>query len=100
MLRAGLERSGLRQHFRWVISVDSVKQYKPSPRVYQLAPKTMRLGKGEILFVSSNSFDVAGAKSFGLRVCWINRGQLPLDPLGQRPDLAVRNFEELLAALE
>ena len=100
MLRAGLERSGLRQHFRWVISVDSVKQYKPSPRVYQLAPKTMRLGKGEILFVSSNSFDVAGAKSFGLRVCWINRGQFPLDPLGQRPDLTVRNFEELLAALE
>lgn len=100
MLRAGLERSRLRPYFRWVISVDSVKQYKPAPRVYRLAPKAMRLGKGEILFVSSNSFDVAGAKSFGLRVCWINRGQAPLDPLGQRPDLSVRNFEELRAALE
>jgi len=100
MLRAGLERSRLRPYFRWVISVDSVKKYKPSPRVYQLAPKVMRLGKGEILFVSSNSFDVAGAKSFGLRVCWINRSGVPLDPLGLRPDLTVENFEELRAALE
>jgi 2-haloacid dehalogenase len=100
MLRAGLERSGLRPYFRWVISVDSVKQYKPSPRVYQLAPRTMRLGKGEILFVSSNSFDVVGAKSFGLRVCWINRGGVPLDPLGPRPDLTVENFDDLRATLQ
>ena len=56
MLRAGLERSRLRPYFRWVISADSVKQYKPAPRFYRLAPKAMRLGKGEILFVSSNSF--------------------------------------------
>jgi 2-haloacid dehalogenase len=38
MLRVGLEHSGLRPHFRWVISVDAVKAYKPSPKVYQLVP--------------------------------------------------------------
>lgn len=99
MLRAGLERTGLRSHFRWVISVDVVKLYKPSPRVYQLAPKQMKLKKAEILFVSSNSFDVVGAKSFGFKVCWINRTGAPLDPLGPRPDLAVRSFDELEASL-
>jgi 2-haloalkanoic acid dehalogenase type II len=59
--------------FRWVISVDAIRLYKPSPRVYQLAVTKMKLRKEEILFVSSNSFDVVGAKSFGFKVCWINR---------------------------
>lgn len=99
MLRTGLERAGLRRHFRWVISVDEVKLFKPSPRVYQLAPRHMRLQKAEILFVSSNSFDVVGAKAFGFKVCWINRAGAPLDCLGPRPNLVVTSFNELVAAL-
>lgn len=99
MLRTGLERTGLRPHFRWVISADSVKLYKPSPKVYQLALKHTRLQKAEILFVSSNSFDVLGAKSFGFKVCWINRTGAPLDTLGPKPDLVVKNFDELVDAL-
>jgi len=99
MLRIGLERTGLKPHFRWVISVHPVKLYKPSPKVYQLAPKRMKLKKGEILFVSSNSFDVVGAKGFGFKVCWINRTGALLDPLGPKPDLVVRTFDELSTAL-
>ena len=99
MLRTGLERTGLRPHFRWVISADSVKLYKPSPKVYQLALKHTRLQKDQILFVSSNSFDVLGAKSFGFKVCWINRTGAPLDTLGPKPDLVVKNFDELIEAL-
>ena len=82
-----------------MISVDAVKLYKPSPRVYQLAPKHMKLKKEKILFVSSNSFDVVGAKSFGFKVCWINRSGAPLDPLGPTPDLVVRSFDELEASV-
>ena len=100
MLRAGLERTGLKPYFRWVISVDEVKLYKPSPKVYQLAPRRMRMKKEEILFVSSNSFDVIGAKSFGFRVCWINRTGAPLDALGPKPDLVVGSFDELRTALQ
>lgn len=99
MLRTGLEETGLRPHFRWVISADSVKLYKPSPKVYQLAPKHTRLQKGEILFVSSNSFDVVGAQSFGFKVCWINRTGSPLDTLGPKPDLVVKNFDDMVEAL-
>lgn len=99
MLETGLKATGLRPHFRWVISVDAVKRYKPSPKVYELAPKHMKLRKEEILFVSANSFDVVGAKSFGFKVCWINRAGAPLDPLGPQPDLVVKGFDELAAAL-
>jgi 2-haloacid dehalogenase len=30
--------------------------------------------KEEVLFVSSNSFDVAGAKTFGFDAAWVRRG--------------------------
>ncbi len=98
MLRTGLDRAGLRPHFQWVLSADAVKVYKPSPKVYQLATRAMRLQKQQILFVSSNAFDVLGAKSFGFKVCWINRAGVPLDPLGPKPDLVVQNFDELETA--
>ncbi len=99
MLQIGLTRAGLRSYFRWVLSADAVKIYKPSPRVYQLAPAALKVRRQEILFVSSNAFDVLGAKSFGFRVCWINRTGAPLDPLGPRPDMVVRSFEELATAV-
>jgi 2-haloacid dehalogenase len=99
MLLTGLDQTGLRQHFRRIMSADSVKLYKPSPKVYQLALRHMPLKKGEILFVSSNSFDVAGAKNFGFKVCWISRTGIPLDPLGPKPDLIVRGFDDLVGAI-
>jgi 2-haloacid dehalogenase len=83
-----------------VISANEVRLFKPSPKVYQLAPKHMKLKKAEILFVSSNSFDVVGAKAFGFRVCWINRTGAPLDSLGPKPDLLVKSFDELVSALD
>jgi 2-haloacid dehalogenase len=99
MLLTGLDQTGLRQYFRRIMSADSVKLYKPSPKVYQLALRHMPLKKGEILFVSSNSFDVAGAKNFGFKVCWISRTGIPLDPLGPKPDLIVRGFDDLVGAI-
>jgi 2-haloacid dehalogenase len=99
MLQKGLERTGLKPHLRWVISADAVKLYKPSPELYRLALKHMRLQKNEILFVSSNSFDVMGSKNFGFKVCWINRTGVPLDPLGPKPELVVKSFDELVEAI-
>jgi 2-haloacid dehalogenase len=96
MLQKGLERTGLRPYFHWVMSADAVKLYKPSPEIYRLAPKQMRLKKNEILFVSSNSFDVMGSKNFGFKVCWINRSGVPRDHLGPKPDLIVKSFDELV----
>jgi 2-haloacid dehalogenase len=99
MLRTGLQRTGLRRHFRWVLSADAVKRYKPAPEVYGLALQHLRLARREILFVSSNAFDVLGAKAFGFQVCWINRSVAALDPLGPTPDLIVMDFDDLVASL-
>jgi 2-haloacid dehalogenase len=48
-------------------------------------------------FVSSNGWDAAGAKSFGFRVFWVNRGGAPVERLGVRPDAIVKSLAELPA---
>lgn len=99
MLEAAVRSSGLNGAFRHVLSVDSVKAYKPSPVVYELGPRAFGWPARDILFVSSNAWDVAGAKAFGYRTCWCNRLAAPMDRLGISPDLEVRRLDEILGKL-
>jgi len=99
MLNTLLENSGLKHYFRHILSADEVRAYKPSPKVYALGPKYLGIPKEEVFFVSSNSFDVVGAKAFGFKVCWINRSGTPLDELGMKPDVIVKTLEEMRGAL-
>jgi len=36
------------------------------------------------------------SKSFGFKVCWLNRTGASLDPLGLKPNLVVSNFDKLV----
>jgi 2-haloacid dehalogenase len=98
-LADGLAHLGLGGYFRRVLSVDAVRVYKPAPPVYQLVLDQCQVTKAEVLFVSSNSFDVIGAASFGFEVCRVNRSHLPLDPLGIEPGLTVAHLGELTQLL-
>ena len=95
MLAAAVTASGLTTFLEHVISVDRVKTYKPSPRVYALGPETLGASAGELLFVSSNGWDVAGAKAFGYQVAWCNRSGAPEEELGVRADLIVDALDRL-----
>jgi len=77
MLGALTRNSGLAPLLRAVISVDPACVYKPSPRCYALVEPAIGVPAAEVLFVSSNGFDVAGAKRFGFQVAWIRRGGGP-----------------------
>lgn len=99
MLEAVAEASGLRPYFRAIVSVDAIRTYKPSPRVYELATPALGLPREEIGFVSSNGWDAIGAKAYGFQVFWINRGAAPLDELGVVPDREIRGLDELAGLL-
>ena len=90
---------GLESLFDAVLSVDELKIYKPAPEVYRLAAKRLGVASNAIGFVSSNCWDALGAKAFGFRVWWINRGAAPLDRLGFAPDGLLAGLGELPAAL-
>jgi 2-haloacid dehalogenase len=99
MLATVLEHTDLSNRFRWVLSVDAVKVYKPSPAVYGLAVQASGSPRERILFVSSNAWDIAGAAAFGLRTCWLNRAGATSERLGAAPDHVIStlaNIAELL----
>jgi len=95
MLESALRHNGLESYFAAVISADRVKTYKPSPLVYALGPEILRVAARDILFVSSNSWDAAGAKAFGYRVCWCNRSAAEMEPLGFAPDITVARLDQI-----
>ena len=97
MLQAAVASSGLGRHLQHVLSVDAVKTFKPSPAVYALGPQALGIPAADLLFVSSNAWDVAGAKSFGYQVAWCNRSGAPAEELGVTPDLVVTRLDALPA---
>jgi 2-haloacid dehalogenase len=97
MLEPVVASAGLGKLLDAVISVDSLKLYKPDPRVYALAVDRLGVPTGSIGFVSSNCWDAIGAKAFGFRVYWCNRAGAPLDELGVQPDQEMRSLAELPA---
>ena len=99
MLDSAVRNSSLESYFTEIISVDRVKTYKPSPRVYALGSKILSLPASEILFVSSNLWDVVGAKAFGYPVCWCNRSGAEMDNWGFVPDFTVSRLDQIVQAL-
>ena len=95
MLAAAVAASGLAPLLDHVISVDQVKTFKPSPAVYALGPATLGLPAADLLFVSSNAWDVAGAKSFGYQTVWCNRTSAPAEELGFAPDHEITRLDQL-----
>ena len=83
MLDALVRNSGLNHYLEAVISVDAKKAYKPDARAYELIQERLGVRPDEVAFVSSNGFDIAGAKSFGFNVVRIER----VTPASLRQDL-------------
>ncbi len=95
MLEAAVRSSGLTASLEHVLSVDAVKTYKPSPKVYDLGSRAFELAADEIMFVSSNAWDIAGAKAFGFLTCWCNRANAPMEELGLMADYEVAGLDQI-----
>ena len=97
MLNAVVDHNGLRERFRGgILSVHPAKIFKPAPSVYRIVEETLGVPAGMMGFVSSNGWDAAGAKSFGFRAYWVNRGGMPVERLGVRPDAILRDLSGLV----
>jgi 2-haloacid dehalogenase len=77
MLKAAVEAAAIGDDLDAVLSVDTLKMFKPRPEVYSLVTSTFKCAPADITFVSSNRWDVMAAVSVGFRALWINRSRLP-----------------------
>jgi 2-haloacid dehalogenase len=85
--------------FDEVISVDAFGAFKPHPAVYRGAARILGLEPNEIMMVSSNSFDVMGARMCGYRGTFVDRYALPYEDTPYVPDATVKDFAELADTL-
>jgi 2-haloacid dehalogenase len=100
MLDIAVKSAGMTGLFDHVLSVDAVRAYKPSPAAYALGPQAFGAQPREIVFVSSNGWDVAGAAWFGFTTFWLNRQNAPAEELGVTPHGAGGGMNDLLAFLK
>lgn len=87
-----------------VISCDDRQTFKPDPSVYQYLLARLGGPAERTWVVSSNPFDVLGAKHAGLRAAWVQRGADkifdPWEDAALQPDLVVPDLAALAAELQ
>jgi 2-haloacid dehalogenase len=95
-VRTLMQQSGMAPMLDECISVDDVQTYKPSPMVYHYLIQRTHSSADQCWLVSSNAWDVIGAKAAGLKTAWIQRDPSKIfDPWEFEPDLVVRDLIEL-----
>lgn len=100
MLEKVLIASDLQPFFNEIISVDSLKKYKPSPEVYGLVIQRFKCSPHDITFFSSNNWDISGANSFGFKTVWVNRLGASWDALPGAPDLTAISLLDALQTID
>jgi 2-haloacid dehalogenase len=100
MLEAAAKSAGIRDLLDEVISVEEVKIFKVSPRVYNLGPERMKVTNPELGFISANSWDINGAASAGLNTFWIQRSAAEVpEELGFQAGAVVKAIIDLAPLL-
>lgn len=100
MLQTAVDAAGMQDVFQHLLSADIVKKFKTAPETYQLGPDMFGVPARNILFVSSNCWDVCCATWFGYTTFWVNRNAGPLEELGVAPHGVGRTLADLPAFVE
>ncbi|APX10841.1 haloacid dehalogenase type II [Tateyamaria omphalii] len=85
MLNGAVQSAGITAVLDDCLSVESVGIFKPDARVYDLVGQRFGCARDEVLFVSSNGWDAAGATGYGFTTAWVNRARDPMDRLPWTP---------------
>jgi 2-haloacid dehalogenase len=100
-VRGALDHAGVLPLFSKIVSVDPIRTFKPDPAVYEYLVDELKTKRELVWLISSNPFDVIGAKACGLRTAWVQRDlKRVFDPWEFEPDLVVRGLAELPGKLE
>jgi len=73
MLENGVKKTGIENIVDHLFTVDDIQIYKPRKEVYQMALSQLGVFANDVLFFSSNQWDVSGASTFGLDSVWVNQ---------------------------
>ncbi|TDX28353.1 2-haloacid dehalogenase [Modicisalibacter xianhensis] len=81
-----LVHTGLDTSFDAILSVDSIKTYKPSQAAYHYVADYWQVSTREIVMIAAHGWDLIGAASAGCRTGFIARPGKVIDPQLLQPD--------------
>jgi 2-haloacid dehalogenase len=96
MLNAAVASAGLGPQLDAVLSVDAAGVFKTSPRTYDLVLQAFSLNVDEVVFVSSNRWDIAGAAAFGFHPVWVNRLGMPDEYPALKPGSMISTLSSIV----
>ena len=96
LLNQLVKSNNLENMFDDIFSIEEAGIYKPSSKVYDLPVKRYSILKNEIVFLSSNTWDVSGSGNYGYNSIWVNRNNNVFDNLDYKPKNEVKNLNQLL----
>ncbi|MEX2474711.1 haloacid dehalogenase type II [Marinobacter sp.] len=96
-----LGHNHLLDQFEGLVSVDDIKSFKPDPAVYAYARRATGAWDEPLCLVSSNAWDVIGARAAGLMAIWVKRdaGKV-FEDWGIKPSAVINSLSELPETLK
>ena len=95
MLESAVTNAKIQHLLDKVLSVDDCKVYKPATEVYDLVDKKMGVKKENVLFFSSNAWDMHAASNYGFKTIWVNRFEGKLEKLPGKPDKIINSLAQI-----
>ena len=99
LLNQLVKSNNLENIFNDIFSIEEVGIYKPDSKVYDIPIKKYQIKKEEVVFLSSNTWDVSGGGNYGYNSIWANRNNNIFDNLDYKPKNEIKNLTELLAII-
>ena len=96
LLNELVKSNNLDNIFDDIFSIEEVRIYKPSSKVYDMPIKKYKIQKKEVAFLSANTWDVSGGGNYGYTSIWVNRNNNIFDNLDYKPKEEVKNLKQLI----
>ncbi|WP_241959252.1 HAD hydrolase-like protein [Mammaliicoccus sciuri] len=92
MIEQVLDNSNIINYFKFILSLEEFGVYKPDSNGYPLLEENISYNKDEVLFVSSNKWDIVGAQKFGFQTAWVNRNFSDFEYIEVKPDFELQSL--------
>ena len=95
MLNSAVDNANIREYLDEILSVEDCKIYKQSSKVYDLVKIKMQISKENVIFFSSNAWDMHAASNYGFKTIWVNRFNAKLERLPGKPIDIVNSLDKI-----
>ena len=96
LLNQLVKSNNLDSIFDDIFSIEEVRIFKPSSKVYDIPIKKYQIQKNDVVFLSANTWDISGGGNYGYKTVWLNRNNNTFDNLDYKPQNQVKDLSELL----